>query len=119
MFALLARRSPRLLPRVLAPRPMSTFGDHCPLVLSPRQLSELDPAAVSILDASWHMPNSPRNARAEFAKRHLPGAQYLDLDDVASPHELGLKHMMPAPETFAQACGAHTPPWAPAHVHSC
>ncbi|KIP11476.1 hypothetical protein PHLGIDRAFT_18010 [Phlebiopsis gigantea 11061_1 CR5-6] len=83
---------------------MSMFGDNCPLVLTPRQLSDLDPTKVSVLDASWHMPNSPRKAREEFLKRHIPSAQYLDLDEVASPHELGLKHMMPSPEAFAKAC---------------
>ena len=110
MFALATKRSPRLLPRFLSPRLMSSFGDNCPLVLTPRQLSDLDPTEVSVLDASWHMPNSPRKAREEFLKRHIPGAQYLDLDEVASPHELGLKHMMPSPETFAKACGAHRVP---------
>jgi thiosulfate/3-mercaptopyruvate sulfurtransferase len=93
---------------------MSTFGDNCPLVLSPRQLSDLDPKKVSVLDASWHMPNSPRKAREEFVKMHIPGAQYLDLDEVASEHELGLKHMMPSPEKFAQACGTRI-----GHISSC
>ena len=105
MFALATRRSATFLPRVLSLRLMSTFGDNCPLILSPRQLSDLDSKHVSVLDASWHMPNSPRKAREEFLKRHIPGAQYLDLDEVASEHELGLKHMMPSPERFAEACG--------------
>ena len=38
--------------------------------------------------------------------RRIPGAQFLDLDEVASPNELGLKHMMPSPEQFKEACGA-------------
>lgn len=109
MFSLAARRSASFLPRFFSPRLMSTFGDNCPLVLTPRQLSDLDQSKVSILDASWHMPNSPRKAREEFLKQHIPGAQYLDLDEVASEHELDLKHMMPSPEKFAQACGARTP----------
>ncbi|THH02471.1 hypothetical protein EW026_g396 [Hermanssonia centrifuga] len=83
---------------------MSTFGDNCPLVLTPRQLRELPSTEVSILDVSWHMPNSPRKAREEFAKERIPGAHYLDLDEVASQHELGLKHMMPTGEVFAEAC---------------
>lgn len=81
------------------------FGDNCPLLISPSQLRGLLPSdQVTILDASWHMPNSPRNARAEFFTKHLPGAKYLDLDEVASSHELGLKHMMPGGEVFAKAC---------------
>ncbi|KAI0067874.1 thiosulfate sulfurtransferase, partial [Artomyces pyxidatus] len=49
------------------------------------------------------MPNSPRNARQEFLAKRIPGAHYLDLDEVASPSELGLKHMMPSGEVFARA----------------
>ena len=94
----------------LQKRFMSVYGDACPLVLSSKQLYDLYQSGfknegVSVLDASWHMPTSPRNARQEFIQKRIPGAQYLDLDEVASSHELGLKHMMPSPEVFAQACG--------------
>lgn len=110
MLSLLARRS-AALPRFLSSRLMSSaFGAHVPLVLTPRQLQDIAPSSnVAVLDASWHMPNSPRNAREEFAKKRIPGAQYLDLDEVASQHELGLKHMMPSPDAFAQACGTRSP----------
>ena len=63
------------------------------------------PANVSFVDASWHMPNSPRNAHQEFLKKRLPKAQFLDLDQVASPNALGLKHMMPDSRVFAEYCG--------------
>ncbi|KIY63678.1 Rhodanese-like protein [Cylindrobasidium torrendii FP15055 ss-10] len=62
------------------------------------------PTEVKVLDASWFMPNSPRDPKAEFLAKHLPGAQRLDLDEVASTHELGLKHMMPSGKVFADAC---------------
>ncbi|KAF7306714.1 hypothetical protein MIND_00463100 [Mycena indigotica] len=58
-----------------------------------------------VLDCTWFMPNSPRVARAEFNAKRIVGSRFLDLDEVASPHELGLKHMMPSPQHFAQACG--------------
>ena len=58
------------------------------------------------MDASWHMPNSPRKAREEFLEKRLPQARLLDLDEVAKGHELGLKHMIPDPEVFARFCGA-------------
>lgn len=51
------------------------------------------------------MPNSPRRPSEEFQKKRIPGAQFLDLDEVASPHELGLKHMIPSGRQFADACG--------------
>lgn len=50
------------------------------------------------------MPNSPRNPYEEFLAKRIPGAQFLDLDLVASPHELGLKHMIPPSQVFADAC---------------
>lgn len=79
-----------------------------PLLISPKELTELFRTAgsaedISVLDASWHMPNSPRNAKEEFLEKRIPGARYFDLDDVASPNELGLKHMMPTGEIFAAA----------------
>ncbi|KII93440.1 hypothetical protein PLICRDRAFT_100147 [Plicaturopsis crispa FD-325 SS-3] len=83
---------------------MSSSG-ATPLLISPLQLSKLAPSSdVAILDATWFMPNAPRNAREEFASKRIPGARYLDLDEVASAHELGLKHMMPEGRVFADAC---------------
>ncbi|KAF9560216.1 Rhodanese-like protein [Agrocybe pediades] len=80
-------------------------SSSAPLLLSPKQVNELGKASnVSLLDSTWFMPNSPRNAKQEFSGKRIPGAQFLDLDEVASPHELGLKHMMPDKETFALAC---------------
>jgi len=62
------------------------------------------PADASFIDVSWHMPNSPRDARKEFLERRIPNARFLDLDEVASPSEMGLKHMMPPGEVFAGYC---------------
>jgi thiosulfate/3-mercaptopyruvate sulfurtransferase len=53
------------------------------------------------------MPNSPRNAREEFLSKRVGGANFLDLDEVASPSDLGLKHMMPEERVFADACGIY------------
>jgi thiosulfate/3-mercaptopyruvate sulfurtransferase len=78
-----------------------------PLLLTPKDLSGSQERTRVFLDASWHMPNSPRKARDEYLKRRLPGARFLDLDEVASEHELGLKHMMPSGETFARVCGEY------------
>ncbi len=79
-----------------------------PYLVTPKEVSELtrsNPISVSVLDSSWFMPDSPRKAKDEFLAKRIPTAQYLDLDEVASDHELGLKHMMPDPKTFAEACG--------------
>ncbi|PAV21810.1 thiosulfate sulfurtransferase [Pyrrhoderma noxium] len=60
--------------------------------------------APVVLDVSWFMPNSPRDARSEYTKKSIPSARLLDLDELSSSHELGLKHMMPSPEQFASTC---------------
>lgn len=65
-----------------------------------------DPALV-ILDASWYLPNSGRDAHAEFLEGHLPGAQRFDID-LASDRSSPLPHMLPSAtdfETTARALG--------------
>ncbi|EPQ60927.1 Rhodanese-like protein [Gloeophyllum trabeum ATCC 11539] len=80
------------------------MSSGAPLLVKPTELAELKKSGVAILDASWHMPASPRKAKDEFLLKRIPGAQFLDLDEVASPNELGLKHMMPSSRQFADAC---------------
>jgi thiosulfate/3-mercaptopyruvate sulfurtransferase len=55
---------------------------------------------VSILDCSWHLPTSKRNAKAEFLEQRIPGAQFFDID-LISDAENPLPHMLPKPEKFA------------------
>lgn len=55
---------------------------------------------LCILDASWHMPATQRNARVEFEAGHIAGAQFFDLDAI-SDTETTLPHMLPSPEKFA------------------
>ncbi|KAF5311807.1 hypothetical protein D9619_003323 [Psilocybe cf. subviscida] len=50
-----------------------------------------------------HAELSP-NAKQEFLSKRIPDSLFLDLDEVADPHELGLKHMLPSREIFARAC---------------
>jgi thiosulfate/3-mercaptopyruvate sulfurtransferase len=63
-----------------------------------------DPS-IAIIDASWHMPATGRNARAEFRERHIPGAVYFDIDEIADT-SVNLPHMAPSEEVFAQSVGA-------------
>ncbi|KAI0639189.1 Rhodanese-like protein [Trametes polyzona] len=82
------------------------FGDHCPLVITPAQLHGMKDkqSDLVVLDASWHMPNSPRKGAEEYPRVHLPGARFIDVDEVATPHPFQLPHMMPDSTTFANAC---------------
>ncbi|KAL1738374.1 Rhodanese-like domain-containing protein [Schizophyllum fasciatum] len=74
-------------------------------LVTPKEANELvQGQGAVILDSTWFMPNSPRNGAKEFAAKRIPQARFFDLDAVASPHELGLMHMIPPPRVFADAC---------------
>ncbi|TDL79371.1 3-mercaptopyruvate sulfurtransferase [Palleronia sediminis] len=61
-----------------------------------RHLADPD---LRILDASWHMPGSGRDARAEYEAAHVPGARFFDIDEI-SDHRSDLPHMAPPVEKF-------------------
>ena len=60
---------------------------------------------VKILDASHHLPTAGRNAKEEFAEKHIPGAIFFDIDAVSDP-DADLPHMWPSAEQFAEQVGA-------------
>jgi thiosulfate/3-mercaptopyruvate sulfurtransferase len=60
---------------------------------------------VVVLDASWHLPTSGRNAKEEFAREAIPGAQFFDLDAISEPQS-PYPHMLPTAEHFAKAVSA-------------
>jgi thiosulfate/3-mercaptopyruvate sulfurtransferase len=49
------------------------------------------------------MPNSSRNARQEFEERRIPGASFLDIDEVRD-HASSLPHMLPTFQEFTLWC---------------
>ncbi len=54
---------------------------------------------LRILDASWFMPGSDRDAKAEYAAGHIPGARFFDIDEI-SDQRSALPHMAPPVEKF-------------------
>ena len=54
---------------------------------------------VKILDATWHMPNSGKNADQEFLNNHIQGAQFFDLDK-NSDEKNPLPHTLPSKEKW-------------------
>ena len=62
-----------------------------------------DPA-IRILDASFYLPAHKRDAEAEYAAGHIPGAIRFDQDRIAD-HSTPLPHMVPTPEAFAEEVG--------------
>jgi thiosulfate/3-mercaptopyruvate sulfurtransferase len=63
-----------------------------------------DPAVVPV-DGSWYLPAQNRNAQAEFAEAHIPGAAFFDLDAL-SDHASSLPHMLPDPDWFGREAAA-------------
>jgi thiosulfate/3-mercaptopyruvate sulfurtransferase len=64
-----------------------------------RHLSEPDLVAV---DTSWHMPASGRRGHDEYLAAHIPGARFLDIDEL-SDRQNPAPHMLPGAEEFAAA----------------
>jgi thiosulfate/3-mercaptopyruvate sulfurtransferase len=54
---------------------------------------------LRIIDASWHMPGSGRDARAEYVSAHISGARFFDIDEISDTRS-ALPHMAPPPEKF-------------------
>jgi len=74
-----------------------------PLISTEALASRLGAPDLRIIDASWWLDG--RDARADFERERLPGAVFFDLDAV-SDRESPYPHMLPSPQTFAEAMGA-------------
>ncbi|MFL6862576.1 MAG: 3-mercaptopyruvate sulfurtransferase [Allosphingosinicella sp.] len=55
----------------------------------------LGAADLRILDATWCLPADQRDPRADHEAAHIPGAAFLDLDDVSDP-DSPFPHMLPS-----------------------
>jgi thiosulfate/3-mercaptopyruvate sulfurtransferase len=76
-----------------------------PIVSTEWLAQHLGAPDVRVVDATWYLPHLKRDARAEFAQAHIPGAVYFDIDEIAD-RSSSLPHMLPTPEAFARAVGA-------------
>ncbi|MSU91954.1 3-mercaptopyruvate sulfurtransferase [Rhodobacteraceae bacterium 2CG4] len=54
---------------------------------------------LRVLDASWYLPAEGRDGRAEYARQHIPGARYFDIDEISDARSQ-LPHMAPPVEKF-------------------
>lgn len=66
---------------------------------------ELHAPDLRILDASWFLPDAGRDAGAEFAAVHLPGAVFFDINAIADRAST-LPTMLPPADQFAAQLGA-------------
>lgn len=61
---------------------------------------ELGAPGLRVIDATIFLPNSGRDARAEYEAEHIPGAVFLDLDEVVDSANPA-PHMLPPEHKFA------------------
>ena len=71
-----------------------------PLVSAEWLAERLQTPDIRVIDATWFMPNDPRDAKALYAERRIPGAVFFDIDEIADTSS-DLPHMLPSPEKFA------------------
>ena len=57
---------------------------------------------LTVVDSSWFMPALGRDARKEYLAAHIPGARFLDIDEVADTASPS-PHMLPSAEDFGSA----------------
>src|SRR6516162_1255488 len=55
---------------------------------------------LRIVDASYHLPETGRDARAEYGAGHIPGAVFLDLAELVDPTS-PVDNTLPSAEKFA------------------
>ena len=71
-----------------------------PLVSTEWLAAELGAPDLRVIDATLFMPNSGRDARAEYEAEHIPGAVFLDLEEVVDSANPA-PHMLPPEHKFA------------------
>jgi len=76
------------------------MNEEMPLVTTEWLAAHLGEPNVRVADASWYLPQAPRNARAEYEAAHIPGAVFFDIDAL-SDRATDLPHMLPSLEVFA------------------
>lgn len=75
-------------------------------LVSPSWLAEhLSDPRVVVLDGSFHVPGSGRDAAADFRARRIPGAARFDVDAIRDENN-PLPHMLPTADVFAAKVGA-------------
>ena len=61
--------------------------------------ARLKDSDLRIFDASWYLTAMNRDAKAEYAAGHIPGARFFDIDEISDLRS-DLPHMVPPVEKF-------------------
>lgn len=74
-----------------------------PLLVEPAWLEpRLAEPSVRVIDGSWYLPAMKRDARAEYAAAHVPGAVFLDLATDLADTSAPLRNTVASPEALAR-----------------
>jgi len=79
---------------------MASYVHPESLVTTDWLAANLDAPDLRVVDATYYLPMQGKNARAEHEARHIPGAVFFDIDEIADETS-PLPHMLPSPEKFA------------------
>lgn len=71
------------------------------LVSSEWLAAHLGASGLTVLDASYHLPAAKRDAAAEFADAHIPGARFLKLASLFDPGS-PVPYAFPTPDQLAE-----------------
>lgn len=77
------------------------MSDTAPALVSTEWLAEhISAPDIRVVDASWHLPDQDRDAKAEYKEAHIPGAVFFDIDEICDL-DSPLPHMLPSSEKMA------------------
>ncbi len=77
----------------------AALDDPKTLVSTDWLAAHLNDPDLRILDASWYLPDMNRDAAAEYAAGHIPGARFFDIDEISDLRS-EMPHMVPPVEKF-------------------
>jgi len=75
-----------------------------PLVSTEWLAASLDVPGLIVFDATKYLPTDGKDGAEEFARAHIPGAGFFDIDVIADP-DTALPHMVPSPGRFERLMG--------------
>lgn len=78
-----------------------TYANPGALIETDWLASHLNDPHVKVLDASYHLPGTGRDAETEFTQRHIPGAMLFDIEDVRDRNN-PFPHMLPDADQFGE-----------------
>jgi len=77
-----------------------------PIVSAAWLKEHLGEADLQVIDATWHLASSNRDALREVEAEHIPGAIHLDIDKVAATRTEPPYRMLPSPQNFGRMIAA-------------